>query len=67
MLILVVLNLIQLLFNNLSGKVDANAQAIESLKGQVGKGNTTIVNVAQKVENITQNINAQTATSKLIL
>ena len=29
-------------------------KAIESLKGQVGKGNTTIVNVEKKVENITQ-------------
>ena len=57
----------QRLFGNLNGKVDSNAKAIESLKGQVGKGNTTIVNVAQKVENITQNINAQNSNIQLIL
>ena len=43
----------------MNGKVDSNAKAIESLKGQVGKGNTTIVNVEKKVENITNNIKAQ--------
>ena len=48
MLILVRIESNTTTINNLSGKVDANAQAIESLKGQVGKGNTTIVNVAQK-------------------
>ena len=36
---------------------------LNPLKGQVGKGNTTIVK-AEKVENITKNINAQNSEIK---